>query len=134
MISDDERYEFESAYFWFAQHLEILASSPEDACTLQGHYNVARETHLENRGGAWLFSLPGCSFTEDQKTVILELTEALDSIPSEVLSFTDLKPESLRRMQHPSWIPLRAKAQLILDELRHVTAANVAYWKKLRSE
>jgi hypothetical protein len=134
MLTDDERYEFESAYFWFAQHLQILAACPEEACDMQGYYNVAYETHSENHGGAWLFNLPGCSFTADQKSAILELIEALDSIPAEVLSFTDLKSESLRRMQHPSWIPLRAKAQLILEELGQVTQANAAYWDKLRAK
>jgi len=126
----DDRNEFENYYLRFKQSLEVLAASPEEACELLGHYNVAFETKSDLGYGVNLFSLSSCPFTSEQRQNIVVLLEALETLPDSVLGFTDVPSESLERMKHPAWVPLRDAAARLLVELQPVSSANERYFGK----
>jgi hypothetical protein len=131
-MTDDETYEFENALYWLLNRLAVLAAPPAEACELQGHYNVACETALENRFDRNLFGPPTSMLPTEVRDALLEIDQDIGRIPPEVLAFTDVRSESLKRMQHPSWESPRAKAKALLELLKPFAATNASYWELRR--
>jgi hypothetical protein len=126
MCSD--RGEFENCYLQFKASLEVLASSPEDACELLGHYNVSFETKWDLGFAQNLLAFDESPLNAKQRQGITMLIEALERVPAEVLAFTDVPSESLEKMKHPVWIPLRAMATKLLSDLEPVSRENQRYF------
>jgi len=118
---------WENGYFHYIRSLRTLATSPEEACSLYGHFNVAYELWYEVRGGVHLVESPKHRLSPAHVTLISELAAALAELPPEAISFTDVAQESLRRLKHPSWVRPRALAARLLLQLGHVTSSNLAY-------
>jgi hypothetical protein len=47
LSEDEDRNLYENSYYHFVNRLEVLAASPEEACELLGHFNVAFETKFD---------------------------------------------------------------------------------------
>ena len=128
-ISEDEDQDmYESSYYHFINRLKVLAASPAGACELLGHFNVAFETKFDLENAAHLFNYESCTLSPEQRKAIIELVESLNTIPQAVLIYTDVSSMSLRNMDHPCWIPLRKKAQILLELLRPNTEKNHFYF------
>ncbi len=133
MSALSDRDDFENAYLGVFRTLRVLAASPEQACALQGHYNVAYETVFEANGWLYIFNLPACTLTGDIKKALEEIIEALQLVPPDVLAFTNAKDESLEKLKHSSWELPRAKARLLIEELIPTTETNTWYFEQDRS-
>jgi hypothetical protein len=118
---------WENAYFHYVGSLRALASAPEAACSLYGHFNVAYELWYEVRGGVHLVENPKHRLSPTHVTLMSELAAALEQLPPEAIAYTDVAQESLRRLKHPSWARPRGMAAGLLLQLGHVTSSNLAY-------
>ncbi|GAA0720340.1 hypothetical protein [Dokdonella soli] len=134
MSARSDRGDFENAYLSVIRALRVLAASPEEACELQGHYNVAYEVKLEAEAAPYIFDLPACTLTNEHKQALLGIVAALQSIPQEVLAFTSIKEESLEKMKHSSWKVPRGMARLLVDALKPTTDINSWYFEQDRSK
>ena len=119
---------WENGYFHYIRSLRTLASSPEEACALYGHFNVAYELWYEVRGGVYLAESPKHRLSPTHVALIKELAAALEQLPPEAIAFTDIAQESLRRLKHPSWARPRSMAGRLLLQLGQVTSSNLAYF------
>jgi len=126
----DEREAFENAYSHYVHMVEALAGSPEEACKIYGHFNVAygikRDVELVPPIFEWAIS----PLTAEHRRGIANLISALQLIPEQVLSFTNVKQECLARMRHPSWLPARKMANQLLQDLRPITELNNRYFEQ----
>ena len=111
-ITDEEA--FEASFRVFRNAVEALSKNPSEACEQYGHYNVAWEIRDDITAGLYLFDDPGCELSAEQRAAISGLVEQLSQIPDSVVAFTDIRSESLARMQHPSWAAARAEAAGVL--------------------
>jgi hypothetical protein len=118
---------WENAYFHYIRSLRALASSPEEACSLYDHFNVAYELWYEVRGGVHLVESPKHRLSPEHGTLISELAAALEQLPPEAIAHTDVAQESLSRLKHPSWGRPRGLAARLLLQLGQVTSSNLAY-------
>jgi hypothetical protein len=118
---------WENGYFHYVGSLRALASSPEEACALYGHFNVAYELWYEVRGGVHLAENPKHRFSPTHVTLIGELAAALEQLPAEAIAYTDIAQESVQRLKHPSWSRPRSMAARLLLQLGEVTSSNLAY-------
>jgi hypothetical protein len=134
MSTHPDRDDFENAYLSAVRALRVLAASPEEACEMQGHYNVAFETKMEVEAAPYVFKLPGCTLTQEQHHALLDVISALQAIPKEVLSFANVREESLERMRHPSWEAPRQMARALIEDLKPATDLNAWYFEQDRSE
>ena len=91
---------WENGYFHYVASLRALASSPEEACELHGHFNVAYELWYEIRGGVHLAENPKHRLSPTHVALISELAAALEQLPPEAIAYTDVADESLRRLKH----------------------------------
>ena len=128
LSEEDDRDFYENSYYYFIRKLEVLAASPQDACELLGHFNVAFETKFDLEGADYIFNYACCSLSIEQREAILELLESLKTIPPSILEYTRAPSVSLRNMNHPCWIPLREKAQNLLKLLMPNTKQNYIYF------
>ena len=64
----------------------------------------------------------------DQKSAIVGLIHAMKTLPVEVVSFTDIVEESVTKLSHPTWVPVRKMAQQLLRTLEPATRANSKYF------
>ena len=133
MSARADRDDFENASLSVIRTLCVLAAAPEEACELQGHYNVAQETKQELDGALSIFQLRACTLTEENRVAIAELVDAVKAVPPEILAFTQFKEESLDRMKHSSWYTPREKARAIVKALESATATNTWYFEQDRS-
>lgn len=127
MSVEDDKDIYENSYYRFVEVVEILASAPEEACERVGHFNVAFEIKHDLEAGPYLFNYAGCPLNPAQRSSVVELVEALKSIPEQVLEFTRVRQQSLERMRHPAWVPLREQATRLLSLLQPITDANQKY-------
>src|SRR5690242_12770189 len=119
---------FHNSYHYYILSVEALAMEPEATCEKYGHYNVAAELVLEcAAGGNYLLNNSACTFTKLQREAVASLAKHLESLPLEATRGTDIKSESLARMRHPAWVPIRAEARALLKALQSATEATVRY-------
>lgn len=118
---------WENGYFQYIGSLRALASSPEEACELYGHFNVAYELWYEVRGGVHLAASTKHRLSPTHVALIEELAAALEQLPPEAIAYTDIAHESLLRLRHPSWARPRSMAGRLLLQLGEVTSSNLAY-------
>ena len=131
MTSTDEITDleaFHNSYRYYTKAVGALAMEPGDACEDYDCYNVAAELQLDCAAGVYLLNNPACTFTDQQREGVASLAKHLESLPAEVTHFTDIKPESLRRMQHPAWVPIRMEARSLLQTLHSATVATAQYF------
>lgn len=125
---DDEEV-FHQAYISFIEELNALSQSPEIACELEGHYNVAYEfwylvpnqTLLQNTQGL---------LTDIQLQRLIILFNYIKQLPEEAYTWTDIAEESLLNMQHTEWEPVRKQAKELIKLLEPVTKLNHEYYHK----
>ncbi|MDB6062005.1 MAG: hypothetical protein JWM78_2108 [Verrucomicrobiaceae bacterium] len=125
---------FENSFHHFVQAVEVMTLPPQEQCERMGHFNVAFEIKEDVFAGAYLTKANGCYLSFAEAAAITGLVESLKEIPSEVLSFTNIKEASLEKMKHPSWIPLRIKANNLLLVLTSAKAKNHQYFKDSYNE
>ncbi len=125
----EEREAFENSFHYFLKAVDVLASPSEEQCERMGHYNVAWEIKDDVSAGANLIKSVGSGISSEEAAAIKALIEALKEIPVEVLSFTDIKEVSLKNMKHPSWAPLRKKANDLLLALASASTKNQQYFR-----
>jgi hypothetical protein len=118
---------WENMYLLYVNALRALASPPEVACSLHGHFNVAYELWYEVRGGVSLAENPKHRLSPAHIALMSELAAALEQLPPEAIAFTDIAQESVRRLKHPSWARPRSMAARLLLQLGQVTSSNLAY-------
>jgi hypothetical protein len=117
--------QFHSGYRVWVQAVQMLAQSPEEQCAAMGDYNVAWELKDDVQAGKYL---AGQGYLEpEQECWVLALAGALEAVPAQVLPAGAGRQANLAAMQHPSWVPLRAIAALVLHALEPFTAANARY-------
>ncbi len=133
MSTLSDRDDFENAYLSVIRTLGVLAASPEEACEMQGHYNVAQELRQEVEGAPGIFRLPACTLPDAHRIALGDLVGAVQTVPPEILAFTRLKEESLGKMKHSSWDTPREKARALVDALAPMTAINTWYFEQDRS-
>ncbi len=124
----EDRDAYENSYYYFIKQLEVLAASPEEACELLGHSNVAFGVKFDLEGSDYIFNYDSCSLEAEQRQAIIELLDDLNTIPPAVLRYTEVASMSLKNMGHACWTPLRKKAQNLLKLLELNTQANNLYF------
>ncbi|EER60554.1 hypothetical protein AcdelDRAFT_1891 [Acidovorax delafieldii 2AN] len=117
--------EFHTSYRIFIDAVQMLASSPEDQCAAMGDFNVAWELKDDVRAGKYLVGQG--YLNEVQEAWVLALAGALDAVPAQVLPAGAGRETNLLGMKHPSWVPLRVIANVVLDALRPFTEQNAKY-------
>ena len=117
--------EFHSGYRVWVQAVQMLALSPEEQCASMGDYNVAWELKDDVQAGKY-FAGQGY-LNSEQECWVLALTGALEAVPAQVLPAGAGREINLVAMQHPSWVPLRAIAALVLRAIESFTAENARY-------
>lgn len=123
-----EQEQFENAYYYFMQAVQILAMDAESQCEKE-EYNAAWELKNDVSAGAYIFNLPD-RLSKDQKDAVLRLVAALETIPEAVLRATNGNAyENLVAMGHPCWIPLRVQATALIELLEPATKKNRVYFK-----
>jgi len=127
MSVEDDKDIYENSYYRFIEVVEILAASPDEACERVGYFNVAFEIKRDLEAGLYLFNYAGCPLSSAQRAAIADLVEALKLIPEQVFNFTCVREQSLERLQHPAWVPLREQASRLLSLLQPATDANEKY-------
>jgi hypothetical protein len=125
-----DREAFENAYYYYVFALRVLAASPEEACEMNGYFNAGFEIKRDVELVPPIFDWPISPLTAEQKSGIINLVAVLQSIPEEVLSFTNIRQESLAKMRHPCWLPAREMASRLLDKLGPVTERNTKYFEQ----
>lgn len=120
VIPDEEA--FEASFRVFLNAVEALSKSPVEACEQYGHYNVAWEIKDDVSAGLYLFNNPKCKLSAQQRGAVSGLVEALREVPDGVVVFTDVRSESLARMQHPSWAVARVQAANVLRLLEPLSS------------
>jgi hypothetical protein len=125
----DDKDIYENCYFQFIEAVRVLAASPEEACEMLRGYNVAFETKYDVDAGPYLFNYAECPLSSQSRAAIAELVEALKSIPEDLQAFTDVPAISLDRMRNPLWIPLRKKANDLLELLKPMTDLNEQHFR-----
>jgi|GEM_PF-5179220 len=117
---------FHLTYTSFIDELNALSQSPEIACELEGHYNVAYEfwylipnkTLLQNTLGL---------LSDAQITDLQKLFNDIKNLPQEAYAWTDVAEESLKNMRHPAWVSVRKLAKELLSSLAPITQLNYEY-------
>lgn len=128
LSKEDDRDIYENSFYFFIKKLEVLAASPQKSCELLGHFNVAFETKFDLEGSDYLFNYMSCNLTKEQKSAVLDLLDSLKHIPACILEYTEKPSVSLINMEHPCWIPLRRKAQVLLKLLEPNIEKNHSYF------
>ena len=126
----DDRELFENSYYYFIDALEALSAVAEEQCEIMGFFNVAYEIKDDVSNGKHLLQYKFCNLSKDQRGLVLELINSLESVPDYIVSFTEDIQESSERMKHPSWEPLRKKAKRLLLALKPITEANKEYFEE----
>jgi hypothetical protein len=126
----DDREGFENACHYFVLALKSLAASPEEACEMNGWFNTAFEIKHDVEAGPCLFNNVACPLTDEHKAAITSLVSALQAIPEDAWSFTQVRQESLTHMQHPGWLPAREMASRLLESLQPITDRNTRYFER----
>ena len=67
MSVEDDLDMYENSYYRFIEVVEILASTPEEACERVGHFNVAFEIKHDLEAGLYLFNYAGCPLSSAQR-------------------------------------------------------------------
>lgn len=119
--------QFHSGYRVWVQAVEMLALSPADQCAAMGDCNVAWELKDDVQAGKY-FAGQGY-LNSEQECWVTALAGALEAVPAQVLPGGAGRQTNLVAMQHPSWVPLRAIAALVLQALEPFTAENARYLK-----
>ena len=125
---DDEEI-FHQVYISFIEELNALSQSPEIACELEGHYNVAYEfwyivpdlTLLQNTQGL---------LTDIQVKRMKDLFNDIKKLPEDAYTWTDVAEESLVNMKHSAWVPIRKQAKELIKLLAPVTKLNHEYFNE----
>ena len=131
----DALEEFENRYYYFRQHLEILAQEPLEQCTRQGNYNTAWE--LQNdvlRDGSYLVHAVSDSMTSLQREKLGNLLEQLELVPVNDLPAGAGPDANVVAMKHPAWAPVRTAARELLLLLRPLTVSNERYFAEAASK
>lgn len=123
-LQEDES-QFHSEYRVWLQAVQMLSLPAEEQCAAMGDYNVAWELKDDARAGKYLAQRG--YLTAEQECWVLALTGALEVVPAQVLPAGADREANLIAMQHPSWVPLRAIAALVLQALEPITADNARY-------
>lgn len=114
-ISEEESFTLSYGYFW--QALSILAKDAETQCEIMGNYNVAWEIKDDVGAGKYLLNAQSSSLSQEQRACIASLVQDLESIPPSVFANGTSADGSVNAMHHPCWVPLRACASLLLQQL-----------------
>lgn len=120
--------QFANSYYYLIEALKTLAAHADAQCYMMGNYNVAWEIKQSVSAGLPLLSLPS-QLTEQERDGIAGIVAALEQIPSHVLKGDTTSAGNARAMNHPCWIPLRARAAALLNLLGTATARNEAFLK-----
>jgi len=102
--------EYPTAYGTFRSAVEMLGLDPLDQCQAMGNYNVAWELKDDVSAGSFILASPNCSLNAAQRKVVEELIEVLKKIPDDLLREAKSEADNLEAMNHPAWMPIRAKA------------------------
>jgi hypothetical protein len=120
-----EEEAFHNSFCYYLSSLEILAASATEQCDLMGNYNVAWELKDDASAGKYLM---GRGFLNpEQEAWVQALSEALNSVDTQVLPAGPSKEANLAAMNHPSWEPLRYLAKEVIRQLAPFASINATY-------
>lgn len=133
-VSSQEAFEY--TYRLFIEAVAALSKKPAQQVMLNGNYNTAFELIHEARAGEYLIHNPSGYLSEDQEHAVRDFIEALNGLPFLSHSGREVQAEgrlhsNLVDMLHPSWVPIRAKAERLLQQLAAPTAMNRTYFRSL---
>jgi len=114
-ISEEEGFSLAYRVFWDA--VNMLAQNAVTQCNMMGNYNVAWELKSDISAGSYLTKSNSSSLSQEQKSGIDNLIEALASVPDSVLISAKSASANLSAMNHLCWEPLRAQASELLELL-----------------
>lgn len=128
-VNVDQEEIFHLAYVSFINELVALSQSPEIACEMEDHYNVAYE---------FWYLLPNDTLLENSQQLLTgtevgalkKLFSDIKALPDEAYTWTDIAEESIKNMQHPAWEPIRMKAKELLLSLAPITKLNNEYFNQ----
>ena len=123
----DDKEAFHQAYFAFIEELNALSQSPEIACELEDHYNVAYEFWYIVPNQIILLHNSQGLLTDIQVKRMKDLFKEIKQLPDDAYTWTEVAEESLLNMQHPAWEPIRKQAKELLTLLALVTKLNHKY-------
>ena len=120
---------FHNSYHYYIESVKAIAMEPAEACAAYGNFNVGTELQMDcGPAGVYLLNNPACTFTDQQRDAVASLAKHLEGLPLEARRFTDVKSESITRMQHPAWVPLRTEARALLQTLQSATDLTAQYF------
>lgn len=118
-------------YHWFIQHMASLAMQAEACCDDQGNFNVAHELwYFITSARDEILADPLGLMTNDQKTSVVAVCEAVTAVPEAARAWATKGHESLANMKNIAWERPRSLAKLAIDSLASVTATKDAYFEE----
>lgn len=129
--SQAQQETYATAYYYFFQALELLAQDAETQCKRLDFFNVAWEIADDiTRGAELLTSIPGGHLSDAQRQGIAALQDAVSALPKAVIFCVNSHEGHLAAMNHPAWLPLRARATALISELESETKKNAEYFRQ----
>ena len=112
----------QSAFYYFADALSILADTPENQCRRMGDHNVAWELHIDVLAGRYPYIKH--VLTKEEELELAPLFRALDQLPRERLTSGLGQALNLAAMSHSAWVPIRRLATELLQRLQPAIERN----------